>query len=51
MMKRRSFITKGLPGITGALALSHFGCKGGTDKKEDEKKSTGWCTEPWEKQE
>jgi len=37
-MKRRNFITKGLPGITGALALSHFGCKGGADKKAGEEK-------------
>ncbi len=37
-MKRRNFITKGLPGITGALALSHFGCKGTADKKVEEEK-------------
>jgi len=37
-MKRRNFITKGLPGITGVLALSHSGCQGAADKKADEEK-------------
>jgi len=27
MVKRRHFISKGLPGITGAMALSHLGCE------------------------
>jgi predicted aldo/keto reductase-like oxidoreductase len=35
-MKRRNFISKGLPGFTGALALSHLGCKGTADKKINE---------------
>jgi predicted aldo/keto reductase-like oxidoreductase len=38
MMKRRNFIAKGLTGITGALAFSHFECKGAADKKADEVK-------------
>lgn len=38
MMKRRNFISRGLPGFTGALALSHFGCKGTADKKINENK-------------
>ena len=37
-MKRRNFITKGLPGITGALALSQLGCKGAAGKKAEEEK-------------
>lgn len=32
-MKRRNFLTKGLPGVAGVLTLSQLGCKG-EDKKE-----------------
>ncbi len=39
-MNRRNFISKGLTGIAGALALPHLGCKGDDSKNaEDEKKS------------
>ncbi|MCK5056590.1 MAG: aldo/keto reductase [Candidatus Aminicenantes bacterium] len=38
-MKRRDFISKGLPGFAGTMALSQIGCKGGAYKKaEGEKK-------------
>ena len=44
-MKRRNFISKGLPGFTGALALSHFGCKGTADKKiNEQRKGAGYHT-------
>lgn len=38
-MKRRDFISKGLPGFAGAMALSNTGCKGGADKKTEGEKN------------
>ena len=37
MMKRRNFITKGLTGVSGVLAVSHFGCKGEEEKEQKSK--------------
>ncbi len=37
-MKRRHFISKGLPGITGAMALSHLGCESTASRKLDDNK-------------
>ncbi len=31
-MKRRDFISKGLPGFAGAMVFPQMGCKGGADK-------------------
>ena len=37
IMNRRSFISKGLAGITGAVALSHLGCSKGAEEGEKRK--------------